>query len=373
MSKPFNASKERIEQVCRKFRIEGELVGFEVITRGNINTTFRVDFLNGENKKSYLLQRVNTYVFTAPLKIMSNINLVTTHIRNKHTNSNKTNLHFHHCANGDNFCFDEDGEFWRLTNYIESLSFDLCDDPDILRGAGYAFGEFQTNLEDFDASLLYETIPDFHNTPKRFENFLAAVEKDVCGRVSEVAAEIEFTKEHAALAGRLMEMKNDGTLPLRVTHNDTKSNNVLFDRESGKPLTVIDLDTVMPGLVAFDFGDAIRSAGCSTEEDETDLSKVYLDLKKFTVFTEGFLKATAGHITDGEIASLALGAFTLTYECGMRFLTDYLEGDKYFRTAFEGHNLVRARCQYKLAEDMLNKMSEMERIVKDIATMYQTH
>ena len=290
MSKPFNASGERIEQVCRAFRIEGNFVGFEVITRGNINTTFKVDFEKDSIPKSYLLQRVNTYVFTSPLKIMNNINLVTTHIRNKNSNSDKINLHFHHCANGNNFYFDQDGEFWRLANYIESLSFDLCDDPEILRGAGYAFGEFQTLLSDFDANLLHETIPDFHNTPKRFEKFLKAVEKNEYGRVKEVEDEIEFTKAHAPLASKLMEMKNAGVLPLRVTHNDTKSNNVLFDRQNNKPITVIDLDTVMPGLVAFDFGDAIRSAGNSTEEDETDLSKVYLDLDKFTAFTEGFVK-----------------------------------------------------------------------------------
>ncbi len=371
MSTPFNTTEERIEQVCRAFRIEGNFLGSEVITRGNINTTIRVDFENNGIKKSYLLQRVNTYVFTNPLKIMNNINLVTTHIRNKNTNSNKTNLHFHHCANGDNFYFDLDGEFWRLTNYIDSLSFDLCDDPAILQGAGYAFGEFQTALEDFDASQLYETIPDFHNTPKRYETFLNAVQRDDCGRVCEVANEIEFTKKHAKLASKLIEMKHEGLLPLRVTHNDTKSNNVLFDRVTGKPLTVIDLDTVMPGLVAFDFGDAIRSAGNSTEEDETDLSKVYLDIGKFSAFAEGFLKATAGHITEAEIDSLALGSFVLTYECGMRFLTDYLEGDKYFRTAYEGHNLVRAKCQYKLAEDILNKLPEMEQIVRNIASKYQ--
>ena len=371
MSTHFNTTEERIEQVCRAFRIVGDYVGSEVITRGNINTTIRVEFENSGIKKSYLLQRVNTYVFTDPTKIMNNINLVTTHIRNKTADPDKINLHFHHCANGDNFYFDEDGEFWRMINYIDALSFDLCDDPEILRGAGYAFGEFQTSLEDFDASQLYETIPNFHNTPKRYETFLKAVERDDRGRVSEVTAEIEFTKKHAKLASKLIEMKNEGKLPLRVTHNDTKSNNVLFDRDTGRPLTVIDLDTVMPGLVAFDFGDAIRSAGNSTEEDETDLSKVYLDIGKFSAFAEGFLKATARHITEAERDSLALGAFILTFECGMRFLTDYLEGDKYFRTAYEGHNLVRAKCQYKLAEDMLIKMEEMEQIVKTIATKYQ--
>ena len=370
MSTPFNATDERIEQVCRAFRIEGRFVGSQVITRGNINTTIRVDFENNGTKKSYLLQRVNTYVFTDPLKIMSNINLVTTHIRNKNANPSQINLHFHHCANGDNFYFDEDGEFWRMINYIDSLSFDLCDDPAILRGAGYAFGEFQTSLEDFDASQLYETIPNFHNTPKRLEKFFSDVEKDECGRVREVTAEIEFTRKHADLASTLMKQKNEGILPLRVTHNDTKSNNVLFDRTSGKPLTVIDLDTVMPGLVAFDFGDAIRSAGNAANEDEADLSKVYLDIDKFTAFTEGFVQATASHLTDSELDSLALGAFTLTFEQAVRFLDDYLTGDKYFRTAYEGHNLVRAKCQYKLAEDILNKLPEMQRIVRNIASKY---
>ena len=367
MSKQFNASNERIEQVCRSFRIEGEFICAKLITSGHINTTFRVDFKNGDNEKSYLLQRVNTYVFIDPLKIMNNINLITTHIRNKSTHSDKTSLHFHHCANGDNFYFDDDGEFWRLTNYIDSLSFDLCDDPDILRGAGRAFGEFQTALEDFDAGSLYETIPNFHNTPKRLEKLYADIDADVCGRVKEVTDEIEFTKKYSELACRLMKLKNEGVLPLRVTHNDTKSNNVLFDRESKHPLTVIDLDTVMPGLVAFDFGDAIRSAGNSAEEDEADLSKVHLDLDKFRAFTEGFVQATSGHLTQAELDSLALGAFTLTFEQAVRFLDDYLTGDKYFRTAYEGHNLVRARCQYKLAKDMLYQMDAMEQIVIEVA------
>lgn len=366
MSTPFTLSSERIEQICREFKIEGDLLGYETITSGHINTTVRVDFLSNGTKKSYLLQRVNTYVFNDPLKIMSNINLVTTHIRNKNADSPKTNLHFHHRPNGDNYYFDRDGEFWRLTNYIDSLSFDLCDDLNVLKGAGYAFGEFQKDLEDFDASLLHETIPDFHNTPKRLEKFFSDVEEDVCGRACEVTKEIEFTKKHAELASRLMKLKNEGVLPLRVTHNDTKSNNVLFDKY-GSPITVIDLDTVMPGLVAFDFGDAIRSAGNTAAEDESDLSKVSLDLGKFTAFTEGFVSSTADLLTEAELVSLALGAFTLTFEQAVRFLDDYLTGDKYFRTAYEGHNLVRARCQYKLAEDMLTKMNDMERIVKNIS------
>ncbi|MBQ9115947.1 MAG: phosphotransferase [Clostridia bacterium] len=367
MSESFNASNERIEEICREFRVSGELVDVTIITQGHINTTFRVTFENDGYRKSYLLQRVNTYVFKSPMQIMSNINLVTSHIRNKNHGVDKVNVHFHHRKNGDNYYYDADGEFWRMSNYIDSISFDLCNDRRILRGAGYAFGEFQTNLVDFDATTLYETIPDFHNTPKRLEKFFAAVEKDEYGRANEVEAEIEFTRKHAATASKLMAMKDAGELPLRVTHNDTKSNNVLFDRDSGNPITVIDLDTVMPGLVAFDFGDAIRSAGNSAAEDEPDVSRVHLDLDKFTAFAEGFIEATAGYLTEKEIETLPLGAFTLTFEQAVRFLDDYLTGDKYFRTEYEGHNLVRARCQYKLASDILAKMEDMQKIVSDIA------
>ena len=366
MSISFNASKERIEQVCREFRISGELADITVITQGHINTTFRVTFENDSQQKSYLLQRVNTYVFKEPLQIMSNINAVTNHIRSKPTNQNRVNVHFHHRENGDNYFYDEDGEFWRLSNYIDSLSFDLCNDLNILRGAGYAFGEFQSALVDFDVSTLHDTIPNFHNTPKRLEKFFASVKADEYGRACQVREEIEFTEKYADIASQLMAMKDAGELPLRVTHNDTKSNNVLFDRETGAPLTVIDLDTVMPGLVAFDFGDAIRSAGNTAAEDEADLSLVSLDLKKFTAFAEGFIQATAGYLTENELETLPLGAFTLTFEQAVRFLDDYLTGDKYFRTEYPGHNLVRAKCQYVLAKDMLDKFEDMQNIIKKI-------
>lgn len=363
-------SDQRIAAACRAFRICGELVDISLITRGNINTTYRVTFENEGKRKSYLLQKVNTYVFKNPLHIMENINNVTSYIREKYPNS-QANVHFHHCNDGSNYYFDTTGEFWRLSNYIPSLSFDLCDDPKVLYGAGYAFGSFQMKLSDFDAGTLHEPIPDFHNTPKRIEKLFADVAADECGRVCEVTEELAFTREHAELATRLMKMLGNGELPLRVTHNDTKSNNVLFDAETLEPLTVIDLDTVMPGLVAFDFGDAIRSAANSAKEDEHDLSTVSLDLEKFTAFAKGFISATDGHLTQNELDTLALGAFTLTFEQAVRFLDDYITGDKYFRTEYPGHNLVRARCQYKLAGDILGKIDKMQEIVQNIAAPKQ--
>ena len=359
-------SKSTIESVCREFRIEGRMTDITLITRGHINTTYKVSFENEGNVKSYVLQKINTYVFKEPAMIMSNIDKVSEYIRSNFPEKGKS-LHFHHCANGLNYFPGKDGSFWRLFNYIESLVFDLCDDERVLRGAGYAFGDFQTKLVNFDASELFETIKDFHNTPKRLEKFFADVETDECGRVCEVAEEIEYVRKHVEIASKLVEMRSSGELPTRVTHNDTKANNILFDRETLEPLTVVDLDTVMPGLVAYDFGDAIRTAASSAVEDERELDKVWLDVRKFECFTEGFTRATAGYLTEAELDSLALGAFTMTFEVAVRFLDDYLTGDKYFRTEYEGHNLVRARCQFKLAGDILSKLPELNETVRRIA------
>ena len=359
-------SRKTVAAVCRQFRIPGELASVELITRGHINTTYKVTFENGGVFKSYVLQKINTYVFKNPVKIMKNIDLVSGHIRQKEV-SNRVRLHYHHCENGNNYFPGNDGTFWRLLNFIDSAVFDLCEDERVLRGAGYAFGEFQSNLVDFDATQLYETIEDFHNTPKRLEKFFADVKADEYGRACEVAEEISYTEEMAPLAGKLVSMLEQGKLPVRVTHNDTKSNNILFDKNTFLPLTVIDLDTVMPGLVAYDFGDAIRTAANTATEDERELSRVSLDLRKFEWFADGFLRAAAKNLTENEINTLALGAFTLTFEQAVRFLDDYLTGDKYFRTEYEGHNLVRARCQYTLARDIASKLPEMQKIIQRLA------
>ncbi len=366
--KRYIEEKNTLREIASKFHVTGEFIAHEIINQGNINTTYRIDYRQDDGSvKSYILQRVNTYVFKNPLEIMQNIDLVTTHLRNKVRRLNKPALHFYHTeADNNNYYIEGEGAFWRLLNYINSVTFDTCDDLDTLRGAGEAFGEFQNQLSDFDASKLFTTIPDFHNTAKRLETFFAAVDEDICGRAAEIAEEIAFVKENAALASQLQEMLEAGKLPLRVTHNDTKTNNVLFDRNTFAPLTIIDLDTVMPGLPMHDFGDAVRFAASTAVEDEADLSKVSLDLNKYRAFAQGFIGKIADALTTNEVKTMALGAITITIELAVRFLTDYLTGDKYFKTNYEGHNLVRARCQLALAKDMLSKRTEMERIVCEI-------
>ena len=352
---------EKLTEVCEKFRIKGRPVNFETIKRGHINETYRVILDTG---KSHIVQKVNTYVFKSPEKIMENIDLITTHIRNKYPD--RVSLHFHHTENGDNFYYDDDRSFWRLTNDIDSVSYDVSDDLRLLGGAGRAFGEFQVLLSDFDAGRLHETIEGFHNTPKRIDDFLMAVRADEHNKAAGVEREIDFVRSAMPLARALSQMLEGGEIPLRVTHNDTKINNVLFDK-NGEPLVVIDLDTVMPGLSAHDFGDAVRSAASTTDEDERNLSKVALDLDKFTAFAKGFVCATAGALTPAEIKSMPLGAYTMAVELGTRFLHDYINGNAYFKVNYERHNLDRARCQFKLARDIESKFEIMGRIIDSVA------
>ena len=357
---------KRLERVGEQFLLAGELSSWELITRGNINTTYRVSYK--DPCKEYIFQKVNTYVFREPRHIMRNIDLVTEHIRQKNKNTNRRSLHFYHTANRDNFWFDEDGDFWRVFNYVTgTVTYQISSDPHVIYMAGRAFGEFQNELSDFDASKLYATIPDFHNTKKRLENFFADVERDEYGRVGEVRDEIEYIRACRERAEMLTNMLEAGEIPLRVTHNDTKINNVLFNEITNEPVVVIDLDTVMPGLAAHDFGDAVRFAANTAEEDEPDLSKVSLDLDLYRAFAEGFVEATSGELDESEINSLALGAFTITVELALRFLDDYITGDKYFKTGYDKHNLVRCRCQLALARDMQKKFDEMNKIVKETA------
>ena len=322
---------EKLKAVGEKFLLNGDFDSYGLITRGNINTTYWVKYKKPE--KYYVFQKVNTYVFKKPRDIMRNIDLVTEHIRNKNRDTNHCSLHFYHTENRDNFWFDDDGEFWRVFNYVTgTVTYQISDNPEVIYMTGRAFGEFQTSLSDFDASLLSETIPNFHNTKKRFEKFFEDVALDEYSRVSEVREEIEYITACRERASLLTNMLEEGKIPLRVTHNDTKINNVLFDEKTHEPVVVIDLDTVMPGLAAHDFGDAVRFAANTAEEDEPDTSKVSLNLDLYRAFAEGFVEATAGELDESEINSLALGAFTITIELAMRFLNDYITGDKYFKT-----------------------------------------
>ena len=359
----------KLQEVCRLFRIYDEFLGYETIQMGNVNRTYKVNFrLADGNPKSFLVQNVNTYAFRNPVALMDNIDHVTEHIRNK--KPGQIALHFHHTADRKTYVIDGDN-FWRMTNYVKSVTYNTVKDPEIVRNAGKAFGEFQMELSDFDSSRLFETIPNFHNTRKRYEAFLAAVEANKAGRAEEVRQEIDYLLSVQDLACRLTDLHQQGKLPLRVTHNDTKINNVLFHPEDNSAMIVIDLDTVMPGLIGHDFGDAIRFAANFVEEDCKEPEKAGVDLDVFRAFAEGFLSQTAGTLTETEVDTLALSCFVLTAELATRFLADYLDGDLYFNTKYPGHNLVRARCQISLAKDMLEKMPQMERIVRDCVAAFK--
>lgn len=359
---------DKLRHVCHAFRIEGELVSYEEIKVGNVNRTYKVNFINPDGReKSYIVQAVNTYVFKNPVGVMENIDRVTEHIRAK--KANQVALHFHHTAEGKTYVFDKDG-FWRLFNYIVSDTYNSTTDLEVIKNAGEAFGEFQMHLSDFDASELFETISDFHDTCKRYEKMMEDIAADPCGKVAEVQEEIDWLVSVKDLACKMTEMYKVGELPLRVTHNDTKINNVLFDKDDKSALVVIDLDTVMPGLVGNDFGDAIRFAANFVEEDCPEYEKAGVNVDVFAAFADGFLSRTAKTLTEREIETLALSCFALTTELATRFLDDYILGSPYFKINYPEHNLVRTRCQIALAKDMLVKMDEMERIVEECVQKY---
>lgn len=353
----------KLQEVCRLFKIEDEFLGYETIQMGNVNKTYKVNFrLRDGSPKSFLVQNVNTYAFRQPVGLMQNIDLVTEHIRAK--KPGQMALHFHHTYDRKTYVADGDN-FWRMTNYIPSVTYNSVRDPQILRNAGMAFGEFQTDLADFEIGLLMETIPNFHNTRDRYAKLAAAVQANAAGRLEEVREELDWLLSVQDLACKLTDMQKDGQLPLRVTHNDTKINNVLFHPETKEAMVVIDLDTVMPGVVGHDFGDAIRFAANFVEEDCPEYDKVGVDLDVFRAFSEGFLAKTAKTLTVNELDTLALSCFCLTAELAVRFLDDYIQGDPYFKINYPEHNLVRTRCQITLAKDMLAKMSQMDGIVRD--------
>ncbi len=360
----------KVDAICRKFLIRGEYKSFEEISCGHINHTLKVFYVRGGEIKTYILQRINTYVFKRPEEIMYNVVGVTEYIRKKikkiYPTAKRNVLHYQHTENGDYFLYDEEGGFWRCYRFIEdSEAVDYTDDLNMISEMGKAFGDFQNYLADYPVKKLFIVIPHFHNTVNRYENFRKAVKADEVKRAAGVKSEIDDYFSLEDTATKMYKMQVAGELPLRVTHNDTKSNNVLLDIKTHAHLAVIDLDTVMPGLVGFDFGDAIRFTANTAAEDEKNLTKVRLDLDKFRAFAEGFVGSVRESLTEPEKDTLALGAITMTVECGMRFLTDYLEGDKYFGIHYDEHNLDRARCQLALAKDMVKHYDEMKAIVKE--------
>lgn len=361
--------EKQIKEVCRRFGIQGEYGRFEVIESGHINSTYKVFFFRDGEWKDYIVQKLNTYVFQNPIAVMQNISTVTEYVRAKIKATGRTAkrsvLHYAKTDEGKYYVILEDGSFWRCCRYIDgSASFTQTDDLKIIEESGKAFGAFLGYLTDYPVKDLHIVIPHFHNTVMRYYALKDAVDVNAAWRRDEVRDVIAGYEEIKELATKPYRLQCDGVLPLRVTHNDTKTSNVLFDAATGEYLAAIDLDTVMPGLVAFDFGDAIRVAASTVDEDEKDLSKVAIDLDKYEAFTRGFVGTLKDALTEAEKQSLALGAVAMTAECGVRFLTDYLNGDKYFRIHYPDQNLARAKCHLTLAKDMIRKLDAMEEIVK---------
>ena len=360
--------EKQIREVCQKFGIVGEYRYFEVIDSGHINSTYKVYFFRNNELKDYIVQKVNTYVFQNPIAVMENISTVTEYIRAKIKATGRTAkrnvLHYAKTEEGKYYVILEDKSFWRCCRYIDgSVSFTQTNDLKIIEESGKAFGAFLGYLTDYPVKDLHIVIPHFHNTVMRYHALKDAIDVNAAWRRDEVRDVIAGYEALKAVATKPYLMQCDDVLPLRVTHNDTKTSNVLFDEETREYLAAIDLDTVMPGLVAFDFGDAIRVAASTVDEDEKDLSKVALDLEKYEAFTRGFVGTLGNMLTESEKGSLALGAIAMTTECGVRFLTDYLNGDKYFRIHYPDQNLARAKCHLTLAQDMVKKLEQMQEIV----------
>lgn len=364
-NKPFN-----IEKISEAFSLQGEFTGYEKINNGHINSTYTLFFEENEKVKKYVLQKINTGIFKNPDGLMSNIVSVTSHIRKKYDEMNITladrrTLTFLPCADGKYYYIDKDNNCWRVYVFIDDVyTCNTIDSAEVFCNAGVAFGEFQNILADFDGSSLFETIENFHNTASRFNDLKKAISDNLAGRLDSVKEEIEFALQREADTHVLVDMIAEGKLPLRVTHNDTKLNNILFDNVSDKGICIIDLDTVMPGLSLYDFGDSIRFGANTAAEDEKDVSKVSLSLELYEAYVKGYLSSAKNALTDLEKELLPFGAKLMTYECGIRFLMDYLNGDTYFKTEYPEHNLVRCHTQFALVADMEKKMDQMIEITK---------
>jgi len=350
-----------LKDILSKFNIDTNI---EVYGNGHINDTYLC-----ETSPRFILQRINTKVFKDADAVMENIYNVTRHVREKIKEAggdpDRETLNVIPTKKGEIFYKAPDGEAFRMYKFVErTVSYDLAERPEILTYAGQAFGRFQRMLSDFPADKLHETIIDFHNTPVRVEQLKTAMENNVSGKLDSVKNETQFALEYSKYASKITDAMASGEVLLRVTHNDTKLNNVLFDDVTDEGVCVIDLDTVMPGSVLYDFGDALRFGASSCVEDETDMEKIYFDLNKFDAFAKGFIGELGSCLTEKEIELLPLSALLMTYECGIRFLADHINGDTYFKIHRENHNLDRARNQFALVRDIEKKLPEMAKIVE---------
>ena len=362
-------TSNKVHEAIDGFKLPGELKECIPYGNGHINDTYRLTCETPEGIRRYILQRMSKSIFKKPVELMENVSGVTAWLRKKIIENGgdpeRETLTLVKSNDGLPYFVDSTGEYWRVYLFIEGATcYDAVKDDNDFYQSAVAFGHFQRLLADYPAETLHETIKDFHNTPDRLEKFKKAVAEDICGRAASVQKEIDFILEREELTHALYDLQLDGRLPLRVTHNDTKLNNIMIDDETGKAICVIDLDTVMPGLTANDFGDSIRFGASTALEDEQDLSKVSCDLHLFDVYARGFIEGCGGALTDLEIDMLPMGAILMTFENGIRFLTDHLEGDHYFHIHREGHNLDRCRTQLTLVKDMQEKLPQMNAIIQ---------
>ena len=364
--------KKDLQEVFANYGFDASsYVNIKQIKIGHINSTYTLYFDQGSSVKRYLLQEINTHVFKNPIQLMKKIEKITTFLSEKVRLSGAKNyenlsLRVIHTLDHHSYMISSKNHFFRVYNFIENAkTYQKTNDLKLFYNAGKTVGTFQNMLSDFDASQLHETIPNFHNTPYRFQTFLKVLKENPCDRAKDCEEEIQFVlhlKDFTPVITSLIEQK---LIPIKVTHNDTKLNNIMFDCETKEGLCLVDLDTVMPGTILYDFGDAIRSGCNRADEDEKNLEKVRFSVDLFKAFSEGYLSSVASSITECEVNHLVDSAILMTFECGMRFLTDYLDGDHYFKTKYDNHNLVRCRTQFHLVKQMIEQKDVLEEIVQE--------
>ncbi|MBR1868413.1 MAG: aminoglycoside phosphotransferase family protein [Clostridia bacterium] len=359
----------QLNEILSQFEIKGNYLSCEPYGSGHINRTYLARLEENGKEVKYILQKINSNLFKNVDGLMNNIKLVTEYNRGeiikRGGDPNRESLTIVNAKDGRSYLKTPDNEYYRVYIFIEGAKgYDVVEKPEHFYESAVAFGKFAQLLDRFDSSKLYTVLPDFHNTVKRFENFKKAIEENRAGRKDKVLKEIEFALSKENLVSKIVDLLNSGKMPTRVTHNDTKLNNVLIDEKTDKAVCVIDLDTMMPGSICYDFGDSIRFGCNPCLEDTPETEKVKFSMPLFEEYTKGYLSVFGNTITKIEKDNLAMGAVLMTYECGIRFLSDYLDGDVYFRTSRENQNLDRTRTQFKLVSDMTSRFDEMLNIVE---------
>ena len=363
---------DALKDVLAIFDIQGKFLSAAPHGSGHINDTFAVVFGQSMGTERYIVQRINGNIFKSPEKVMENIDQVTSHLKKKamargQKDIDRRVLTLVQTRGGKNFAYDSDGHLWRCYTLIEGAkTWDVIEAPRQAYEAAKAFGSFQRDLMDYSGPRLHETIPMFHHTPSRFAAFQKAVQEDAKNRAAAVKAEIGFVLSRESLVASLSSLQEGGAIPERITHNDTKLNNVLLDDLTGEGICVLDLDTVMPGLSLHDFGDMVRSATNPVAEDELDLSKVVVQVPVFEALARGYMEGTSGALLPVEKDNLVTSGKLLTLECGMRFLTDHLQGDAYFKISHEAHNLDRCRTQFALVKSIEEHEERLKEFVQTL-------